>query len=92
MIPPGPERRPLSPILQIISGKGGIHGLGQAVPGLVLLILGAGFGGVAWTPGLVLYLIITVACSTVLLATLTLLANLVCFWEPSARSQIRSCI
>jgi ABC-2 type transport system permease protein len=80
--------RPLSPALQTISSMGGIHGLGQAIPGLVLLILGALLGGVTWTPGLLLFVIITILSSTVLLGALTLMANLVCFWEPSARSQI----
>lgn len=80
--------RPLSPALQTISALGGIHGLGQAIPGLVLIILGASRGGVTWTPGLVLFLIVTIAASTFLLGALTLGADMVCFWEPSARSQI----
>ena len=80
--------RPVSPALQTVSSMGGIHGLGQAIPGLVLLVVGAVLGGVVWRPGTVLFMIITVLSSAVLLGALTLMVNMVCFWEPSARSQI----
>ncbi len=78
--------RPLSPALQISASSASMHGIGNFILGLVVLLTAAAHVGVDWTIGKVLWLVLTLACGLVVVIAISFLANLIGFWEPGTQS------
>jgi ABC-2 type transport system permease protein len=78
--------RPISPALQSATAIASIHGVGQAVLGGVLIVLGLTRSDTTlhwWT---LPFLLVVVLCSAVMIGALNFAINLTGFWEPSAQS------
>jgi ABC-2 type transport system permease protein len=78
--------RPLSPALQLAAGIASVHGVGNFLLGLVVLVTAAGRVGVEWTVGRVAWLLLTLACGFVIVVSIAFLANMIGFWEPGTQS------
>lgn len=78
--------RPISPALQVATSLASIHGFGQLGLGVVAFWLGTTRSSLDWTWWKPFYLIAILVSSTILVAALGYLVNLIGFWEPSAQS------
>jgi ABC-2 type transport system permease protein len=72
--------RPYSPVLQVFSYTAAIHGLGSVLLGIVVLTTASANLGIVWTPPHALLLIATLVSSAVLIASVSLATNSICFW------------
>jgi ABC-2 type transport system permease protein len=80
--------RPISPALQSATAIASIHGLGQAVLGAVLVVLGLTRSDAPlhwWT---LPFLVVMVASGAVMIGAFNFAFNLTGFWEPSAQSAL----
>jgi len=80
--------RPLSPALQVITQVSGIHGLGSALLGLVVLGTAVHQLHLSWGPGQVLFLLATLVGSVLLIGSLNYITNCQVFWEPAANASL----
>lgn len=80
--------RPVSPALQTTTQIASIHGLGQLTLGTIVLLIGASRSGVDWTPWTIPFLLLVILSSTVMLAALNYLINMIGFGEPSTQSAL----
>ena len=78
--------RPISPALQLATSLASIHGVGNFLLGLVVFLTAARRLDLDWTVGKILWLLLTVACGLVVVASISLLANIIGFWEPGTQS------
>jgi len=79
---------PVSPAMQTATRLASIHGVGQLSLGVGLLLLGSTRSDIAWAPGTVGFLVVSIVASFTLLCAIGFLAYLIGFWEPSAQSAI----
>lgn len=80
--------RPISPALQSATAIVSIHGFGQLILGIVVLIMGlsrSAFDISWWT---IPYLLVIIAASAVMISALNFAINMIGFWEPSAQSAL----
>ncbi|WP_210414710.1 ABC transporter permease [Microlunatus elymi] len=78
--------RPVPPVVQQFTALASIHGVGNAGLGVVVLIIGLAHSGVQWAWWSVPLLVLTVLCGAILTTAISLLTNMIAFWEPSAQS------
>jgi ABC-2 type transport system permease protein len=62
-----------------------MHGAGNLLLGLAVLLTAGARVGVDWTVGKALWVVLTIACGLVVIA-ISFLANMIHFWEPGGRS------
>lgn len=72
--------RPLSPIVQVISGAVGIHGLGMIILGAAMIVQASANVQLHWTPGKVVMLILVLISGVVIRISINLAANSLSFW------------
>jgi ABC-2 type transport system permease protein len=65
-----------------------IHGLGDLVVGVTVILVGAGRVGLDWSPFKVGFLVLSILSSFVLLSAIGFLVNMVGFWEPSTQGAL----
>ena len=80
--------RPVSPALQSATAIVSIHGLGQAILGIVVLWLGMARSEITLQWWTVPYLLLIVLSSAVMIGALNFVINMTGFWEPSAQSAL----
>lgn len=78
--------RPLSPAVQLAASLASMHGVGDVLLGLVVLLTAATRVGVDWTTGKMVWLVLTLACGFVVVVAVAFLANMIDFWEPGTQS------
>lgn len=80
--------RPISPALQTATKVVSIHGIGQFIVGVSVILIGADRAGLDWSPAKLMFLVLTVLSSLVMLSAINFLVNMIGFWEPSAQSSL----
>ena len=78
--------RPLSPALQTAAALASMHGAGNLLLGLTVLLTAGARVGVDWTVGKALWVVLTLACGLVVVIAVSYLANMIHFWEPGGQS------
>lgn len=80
--------RPISPALQTATKVVSIHGFGQFIVGVSVILIGADRAGLDWSLVKLVFLALTVLSSLVMLSAINFLVNMIGFWEPSAQSSL----
>ena len=78
--------RPVPAALQTATQIASIHGLGQFGLGVAVFAMASGRTSLEWTSSRVLFLAMILLSSTVMIAAINYLVNMIAFWEPSTQS------
>ena len=78
--------RPLSPALQVSASLASMHGVGNVILGLIVLLTAATRVEIDWTIGKALWMVLTIVCGLVVVIAISFLANMIGFWEPGTQS------
>jgi ABC-2 type transport system permease protein len=80
--------RPLDPVVHVFSLSVGLHGVGTALLGVVILAQAASHLPVAWNPLSVAYLLLAIAGGTIISASINLATTSLSFWTDDTGASV----
>ena len=80
--------RPTGPLLWILSDEVAIHGFGNAITGVVIVVIASFRLNFVWTLGRIVLLAWTTICGVALYASINLITSSLSFWFVGTRSSI----